>query len=890
VPSRIENARTALRDHWRFESPIGFQPRFEQLFRDLFGLKSCDLTAYFAKVQIPQSPDYAFGEPIAVLQENTRDRFSLSGSYVDLQAYLFDDADLWEQPSESAVQIAQRAFSSSVSRQLSAEAAPPEAAWPDLPQRIRQLERSLTIRDWGGAATQCDTLVERVLHTGNLLPVREVEQIFSMLRLASRFELVRRLAEALIQTGETSNRVHLSYARALLQSDAIAAAIPLLERIVETERSDVEGVADAYGLLGSAYTSVYVNLSGAPADRRRSALTRSVENYAKARSLSSARWELFAIDAATILLRAERDGVEANGLGDPRLLAKTILEGISDPSRKLSWEFGVGIQAALAIGDHEEAARWLELFLDFEASSNSDNLGSILDKLIGIWGLIDSAPPGNVLLARLRARIAARAQTGTAPRIFRIFISYASEDLGVATAIATCLKVALPDFFAEINLDRELLDPGMAFKKQIEATLQNTDVFIIVYSGAQNQSRGFTGWEVGYFDHVMRLDASGRRKVPFFLYNPPATLADEEGIRLGLGREQLEMTFDQFESQLIVRPDQPLCKLLENWQEEVGGLVEAAGFPRPKKRPEQDPVSCVRNLKLAIFRYLKGTIESILLPQKQLTIRVKGSALAQAVDNLPPDAELRPHGPGSPMAIFGLQDEPLRWERFLTLTAGNRFCDSWRDAVASVVMSSFPGRLDIESSQIITSADEMKSYRVIVTRATKYFDDNREIDVCFVEELSRRAYGDSDTQDLLKGLEFVLRIRSLFLETTSDFSGRNILLDSIDLLPELAKRLLRELNSLRRDSQSAGLDEPRRWRTILSWESLRLMSEVYRPAESKMREIIARIGASKAAGPGLEPLRQELAVILEEVEHAIRPVVASLAREMTLKLQGTVES
>ena len=34
-------------------------------------------------------------------------------------------------------------------------------------------------------------------------------------------------------------------------------------------------------------------------------------------------------------------------------------------------------------------------------------------------------------------------------RVFRIFISYAWEDLTIATAIASCFKTALPDFVAE---------------------------------------------------------------------------------------------------------------------------------------------------------------------------------------------------------------------------------------------------------------------------------------------------------------------------------------------------------------------------------------------------------------------------------------------------------
>src|SRR6202142_2409457 len=90
------------------------------------------------------------------------------------------------------------------------------------------------------------------------------------------------------------------------------------------------------------------------------------------------------------------------------------------------------------------------------------------------------------------------------PRGFRIFISYASEDGAIATAVASCFKTALPDFFAEVNFDKSSLEPGSAFQAQIETQLQQTDRFIIVYTGAGKHSHSYTGWEVGYFDHIMR--------------------------------------------------------------------------------------------------------------------------------------------------------------------------------------------------------------------------------------------------------------------------------------------------------------------------------------------------------------------------------------------------
>src|ERR1051326_8653685 len=90
--------------------------------------------------------------------------------------------------------------------------------------------------------------------------------------------------------------------------------------------------------------------------------------------------------------------------------------------------------------------------------------------------------------------------------IFRVFISYASEDRAIADAVARCFRTALPPYFAEINVDKEFLEPGSAFQTQIENQLQKTNVFVLIYTGTYKPSHGYTGWEVGFFDHIMRTD------------------------------------------------------------------------------------------------------------------------------------------------------------------------------------------------------------------------------------------------------------------------------------------------------------------------------------------------------------------------------------------------
>jgi hypothetical protein len=98
----------------------------------------------------------------------------------------------------------------------------------------------------------------------------------------------------------------------------------------------------------------------------------------------------------------------------------------------------------------------------------------------------------------------AKPQPQAEPPVLRLFISYASEDVGIALAIAKGLREALGDGFAEVSMDKWFLQAGDVFKKELEAKLEKTNELVIVYTGVDKQSHSYTGWEVGYFERGMK--------------------------------------------------------------------------------------------------------------------------------------------------------------------------------------------------------------------------------------------------------------------------------------------------------------------------------------------------------------------------------------------------
>ncbi len=448
-------------------------------------------------------------------------------------------------------------------------------------------------------------------------------------------------------------------------------------------------------------------------------------------------------------------------------------------------------------------------------------------------------------------------------RRFRVFISYASEDYEIAEAIRKCLTLALGDVFAEINIDKRFLLPGTDFRKQIQAKLEVTDVFIIAYTGTTDkESHGYTGWEVGYFDHILKTSPN-RLKVALYLEKPPSVAAEDQGVSMDIGRDKLLLGTEEFVTGIAVQPDDPMCVLLTKWQQSIDDITKALGLGILPRKPEQDPVGCVKMMKTDVFRYLKTTVDTTLKPQKQITIRATGSALLQSDGNLPGAAEIIPVGSGGSMGIFGLPDIKTTWDQFLKSTSTSRYRDSWREAITSV-------------------------NRVILTTATKYYDDHREFNVYFVEALQRSDYGDTSTTLLLKGLELVCRFRFMFLEDASQFSGGNMLVISPERIPEVAGRLLKELNLLRKDSRDAGLDEPAVWRNFVSWEDLQRMAQEYRPREQQIRAIISRIVQAKGQADLIAPIQRELSETLNELQEKVRPLNTLLLKQMISKLDDLV--
>ncbi len=468
------------------------------------------------------------------------------------------------------------------------------------------------------------------------------------------------------------------------------------------------------------------------------------------------------------------------------------------------------------------------------------------------------------------------------PQILRIFISYASEDIRIATAVFKCLHTALGEF-SEINMDRSFLEAGTGFGDQIRSRLQQSDVFISVYFGVDKQ---WPAYEIGYFERLMNEGTRVRELVPIYLDKPPSPTSQYEGLKLDILPQQLQCSREAF-TQTLASIDQnhAIVKFVTRQRDVADGYRKAAGMPAFHREPQEEPVACVQRMLLEIYNHLRTTVEATFRPQKQILIRTTDAALKSGEAEFPNDACLIPLGLGDPMSIFGLTGTERTWQQFIKDAERDEHLESWRAAIVSVVTSSLDNSVNVDNSQVIVSSNGDIAYRVILTSNVKYYDGKREFNLYFVEMLRREDFGDNYTSLLLKALDVTCRFRSMFFEPGTPFSGVSVHLSTVSGVLNIAAKLVRELNLLRKDARDAGLDTPAVWLTLVDPEAFRDIVEVYQPLEKKIREVASQILEARATPDLIPELKERLAAVLEELKQRAEPGNSRLIQEMTSKLR-----
>jgi len=399
----------------------------------------------------------------------------------------------------------------------------------------------------------------------------------------------------------------------------------------------------------------------------------------------------------------------------------------------------------------------------------------------------------------------------------QVFISYASEDEHLATAIAEELRTAFGLASLRVLIGAEV-GLGTPWRKQIEDDLDNADILLIVATGIEKLSHSFTGFEVGYFKGSKRSRPkmahfkSERLVIPIAIATTiPGTVDDTQGVQLDGPLNPLmidqELLKDQEKFANAVdyaSDDNPLLKLFKR----ILSIIGASSFNEQELAPFQRQIrDSSKRLHQMIFSELRKRISTEIFPERKIVIRVDPSTGTRLSDDLLAGATIEFHGRS--FDVFGFETPPqgrLDCKVFLASIPNKRVAAIWSDIIQSQVQNARQQNFR-ENRRLITSPDKTRFFRIFAANSVLYFSGENEIHI-YVVEVKSRDFGDRTTTMLLKAIQVGLQYRFMFLEQSSEFSPASISVTLKDQLRGTVSDLIQELEYLLWMSKDAGLDQP----------------------------------------------------------------------------------
>lgn len=216
-----------------------------------------------------------------------------------------------------------------------------------------------------------------------------------VLRQQREFELMCRYAEAVQAAGVTKDTVQRLFAQALIETEQYDAALSVLQSIINKPDSSHEEIFEAQGLIGRTYKQRYVNDPGS--DEAEECLKRAIEAYENA-YLEDQKNFWHGVNAASCMVRAERNGIRVTEPLRPQEIAAQIIEYLDQPSGV--WGCASLVEALLVMARYDEADRALDAYINhpnmtaFEVSSTFRQFDQVLQ--------LERHPKGEKILGRLR--------------------------------------------------------------------------------------------------------------------------------------------------------------------------------------------------------------------------------------------------------------------------------------------------------------------------------------------------------------------------------------------------------------------------------------------------------------------------------------------------------
>lgn len=274
---------------------------------------------------------------------------------------------------------------------------------------VKELGIAVGAFDRQRAEQLCDQLIMHLRSRAKPYPFDQSKSILRILRRKRYFDLILKVADVLIQTGQNQANIRRQYAQALLDLGYISAGLEVLKVLefdCEKEKNDDE-LTEARGLMGRARKQMYMDAASdkRPGTALRERLQEAVFNYAGEYAKKHKNiWH--GINAVALLERAKRDKISLpKTLPDAVKTAKAVLKQIKSKKETNLWDYATAGEASLALKDYPQALGWILKYTQDNKSADAFEYASTLRQFEEVWKLDDSKKEHAQILHLLRAAL-----------------------------------------------------------------------------------------------------------------------------------------------------------------------------------------------------------------------------------------------------------------------------------------------------------------------------------------------------------------------------------------------------------------------------------------------------------------------------------------------------
>lgn len=262
-------------------------------------------------------------------------------------------------------------------------------------QSLDQLKDAVATYDRKLVDELCEGLVRFIGESDDLFPVSDAKTALNQLRRKRFFKQVRRVADALLQSGQTAGVIRRHYAQSLIECNELTAAIGVLEKLIQDCQDAPAEIAEARGLIGRASKQQYVNMPTASQRVRCQVLQRAINSYEDVYESAPSEYLWHGINAVACVKRAQRDAIPVTFGRNADEIAKEILATLErrTPDNIQYWDLATAAEASLALGRTAEALEWLQRYVGNE-NADAFEVASTLRQLREVWGLSAQADQG----------------------------------------------------------------------------------------------------------------------------------------------------------------------------------------------------------------------------------------------------------------------------------------------------------------------------------------------------------------------------------------------------------------------------------------------------------------------------------------------------------------